>query len=145
MKDLINDINYFESKIYESLAINNDCQENIQKSLIGEFKFDKKLEELEKEFIENSKQIIGKYYQANCKVFPENISFIIQPDETQQYDTDELIDKGFIKGTFKQRLLYKIRKIWYKLLFILFLLKIYINKKWNFLLIFLDIKKKIQK
>ena len=143
MKDLINDINYFESKIYESLAINNDCQENIKKSLIGEFNFEKQLEELEKEFIENSKQIIGKYYQANCKVFPENISFIIQPDETQQYDTDELIDKGFIKGTFKQRLSYKIRKVWYKLLFILFLLKIYINKKWNFLLIFLKIKKKI--
>ena len=142
MKDLINDINYFENKIYESLAINNDCQENIQKSLIGEFKFDKKLEELEKEFIENSKQIIGKYYQADCKVFPENISFIIQPDETQQYDTDELIKNGFIKGTFKQRLSYRIRKVWYKLLFILFLLKIYINKQWEFLLNFLKIKKK---
>lgn len=142
MKDLINDINYFENKIYESLAINNDCQENIQKSLIGEFKFDKKLEELEKEFIENSKQIIGKYYQADCKVFPENISFIIQPDETQQYDTDELIKNSFIKGTFKQRLSYRIRKVWYKLLFILFLLKIYINKQWEFLLNFLKIKKK---
>ena len=142
MKDLINDINYFENKIYESLAINNDCQENIQKSLIGEFKFDKKLEELEKEFIENSKQIIGKYYQADCKIFPENISFIIQPDETQQYDTDELIKNGFIKGTFKQRLSYRIRKIWYKLLFILFLLKIYIIKQWEFLLNFLKIKKK---
>lgn len=142
MKDLINDINYFENKIYESLAINNYCQENIQKSLIGEFKFDKKLEELEKEFIENSKQIIGKYYQADCKVFPENISFIIQPDETQQYDTDELIKNGFIKGTFKQRLSYRIRKVWYKLLFILFLLKIYINKQWEFLLNFLRIKKK---
>lgn len=142
MKDLINDINYFESKIYESLAINNDCQENIQKSLIGGFKFDKKLEKLEKEFIENSKQIIGKYYQADCKVFPENISFIIQLDETQQYDTDELIKNGLIKGTFKQRLSYRIRKVWYKLLFILFLLKIYINKQWEFLLNFLKIKKK---
>lgn len=142
MTDSIQTINYFENKIYESLAINNDCQENIQKSLIGEFKFDKKLEELEKEFIENSKQIIGKYYQADCKVFPENISFIIQSDETQQYDTDELINKGFIKGTFKQRLTYRIRKVWYKLLFILFLLKIYINKQWEFLLNFLKIKKK---
>lgn len=142
MKDLINDINYFENKIYESLAINNDCQENIQKSLIVGFKFDKKLEELEKEFIENSKQIIGKYYQADCKVFPENISFIIQPDETQQYDTDELIKNGLIKGTFKQRLSYRTRKVWYKLLFILFLLKIYINKQWEFLLNFLKIKKK---
>ena len=128
MKDLINDINYFENKIYESLAINNDCQENIQKSLIGEFKFDKKLEELEKEFIENSKQIIGKYYQTDCKVFPENISFVIQPNETQQYDTDELINLGLIKGTFKQRLFYKIKKVWYTFIFILFLLKIYIKR-----------------
>lgn len=142
MKDLINDINYFENKIYESLAINNDCQENIQKSLIGEFKFDKKLEELEKEFLDTSNVLIRKYCQANCQVFPENISFIIQPDETQQYDTDELIKNGFIKGTFKQRLSYRIRKVWYKLLFILFLLKIYIIKKWEFLLNFLKIKKK---
>lgn len=142
MKNLINDINYFENKIYESLAINNDCQENIQKSLIGEFKFDKKLEELEKEFLDTSNVLIRKYCQANCQVFPENISFIIQPDETQQYDTDELIKNGFIKGTFKQRLSYRIRKVWYKLLFILFLLKIYINKQWEFLLNFLKIKKK---
>lgn len=142
MKDLINDINYFENKIYESLAINNDCQENIQKSLIGEFKFDKKLEELEKEFLDTSNVLIRKYCQANCQVFPENISFIIQPDETQQYDTDELIKNGLIKGTFKQRLNYRIRKVWYKLLFILFLLKIYINKQWEFLLNFLKIKKK---
>ena len=142
MTDSIQTINYFENKIYESLAINNDCQENIDKSLIGEFKFDKKLEELEKEFLDTSKQIIGKYYQVDCKVFPENISFIIQPDETQQYDTDELIKNGFIKGTFKQRLSYRIRKVWYKLLFILFLLKIYINKQWEFLLNFLKIKKK---
>lgn len=143
MTDLIQTINYFENKIYESLAINNDCQENIQKSLIGEFKFDKKLEELEKEFLNTSNVLIRKYCQANCQVFPENISFIIQPNETQQYDTDELIKNGFIKGTFKQRLSYRIRKVWYKLLFILFLLKIYIIKKWDFLLIFLKIKKKI--
>ena len=142
MKDLINDINYFENKIYESLAINNYCQENIQKSLIGEFKFDKKLEKLEKEFLDTSNILIIKYCQADCQVFPENISFIIQPDETQQYDTDELIKNGFIKGTFKQRLSYRIRKVWYKLLFILFLLKIYINKQWEFLLNFLRIKKK---
>ena len=142
MTDLTQTINYFENKIYESLAINNDCQENIQKSLIGEFKFDKKLEELEKEFLDTSNVLIRKYCQANCQVFPENISFIIQPDETQQYDTDELIKNGFIKGTFKQRLSYRIRKVWYKLLFILFLLKIYINKQWEFLLNFLKIKKK---
>ena len=129
MKNLINDINYFENKIYESLAINNDCQENIQKSLIGEFKFDKKLEELEKEFLDTSNVLIRKYCQANCQVFPENISFIIQPDETQQYDTDELIKNGFIKGTFKQRLSYRIRKVWYKLLFILFLLNFLKIKK----------------
>lgn len=142
MTDSIQTINYFENKIYESLAINNDCQENIQKSLIGEFKFDKKLEELEKEFLDTSNVLIRKYCQANCQVFPENISFIIQPNETQQYDTDELIKNGFIKGTFKQRLSYRIRKVWYKLLFILFLLKIYINKQWEFLLNFLKIKKK---
>ena len=135
MTDLTQTINYFENKIYESLAINNYCQENIKKSLIGEFNFEKQLEELEKEFIENSKQIIGKYYQADCKVFPENISFVIQPDETQQYNIDELIKNDFIKGTFKQRLSYKIRKVWYKLLFILFLLKIYIKR------IFTKIKK----
>lgn len=142
MTDSIQTINYFENKIYESLAINNDCQENIQKSLIGEFKFDKKLEELEKEFLDTSNLLIRKYCQVNCQVFPENISFIIQPNETQQYDTDELIKNGFIKGTFKQRLSYRIRKVWYKLLFILFLLKIYINKQWEFLLNFLKIKKK---
>ncbi len=135
MKDLINDINYFENKMYESLAINNYCQENIKKSLIGEFKFDKKLEELEKEFIENSKQIIGKYYQVDCKVFPENISFVIQPNETKQYDSNELIKNGFIKGTFKQRLFYKIKKVWYTFIFVLFLMKIYIKR------IFTKIKK----
>ena len=144
MTDSIQTINYFENKIYESLAINNDCQENIQKSLIGEFKFDKKLEELEKEFLDTSNVLIRKYCQANCQVFPENISFIIQPNETQQYDTDELIKNGFIKGTFKQRLSYRIRKVWYKLLFILFLLKIYIIKKWDFLLNLLNLKKKNQ-
>lgn len=140
MKDLTQTINYFENKIYKSLAINNDCQENIQKSSIGEFKFDKKLEELEKEFLNTSNILIRKYYQANCQVFPENISFIIQPNETQQYDTDELIKNGFIKGTLKQRLTYRIRKVWYKLLFILFLLKIYIIKKWDFLLNLLNLK-----
>ena len=128
MTDLTQTINYFENKIYESLAINKYCQENIQKSLIGKFNFEKQLEELEKEFIENSKQIIGKYYQADCKVFPENISFVIQPNETQQYDTDELINLGLIKGTFKQRLFYKIKKVWYTFIFILFLLKIYIKR-----------------
>lgn len=142
MKDLINDINYFENKIYESLAINNGCQENIQKSLIGEFKFDKKLEELEKEFLDTSNELVRKYCQTNCQVFPKDISFIIQPNETQQYDTDELIKNVLIKGTFKQRLSYRTRKVWYKLLFILFLLKIYINKQWEFLLNFLKIKKK---
>jgi hypothetical protein len=138
-------INYLESKIYESLAINNDCQENIQKSLIGEFKFEKRLEELEKEFIESSQELMRKYCQANCQVFPENMSFIIQPNETQQYDTDELINKGLIKGTLKQRLTYRIRKVWYKLLFILFLLKIYIIKKWDFLLNLLNLKNQNQK
>jgi len=44
---------------------------------------------------------------------------------------DELIDNGFMKETLRQQLSYRIKKIWYKLLFLLFLSKIYIKKKFN--------------
>lgn len=123
-----NNLEYIEKQLLEVTKVNNICKENIYKPLIGNI--DKKIEELEQEFIDNSKDFMLKYYSANNCIFDPNDLKII-PIVDCKPDTYELINNGFIKGTKKQRIIYWIKNKWYKCLFMLFLLKIYIKKKFN--------------
>lgn len=128
VESIKNDLEYIENQLLEVTKVNNICKENIYKPLIGNI--DKKIEELEQEFIDNSKDFMLKYYSANNCVFDPN-DFKIIPIVDCKPDTYELIDKGFIKGTLSQRISYWFKKKWYSFLFILFLFKIYIKKKYH--------------
>ena len=128
VESIKNDLEYIKNQLLEVTKVNNICKENIYKPLIGNI--DKKIEELEKEFIDNSKKIMLKYYSYNNCVFdPNNLKII--PINDSNFDYYELIDNGLMKGTKKQRIIYWIKNKWYKCLFILFLLKIYVKKKFN--------------
>lgn len=128
IESIKNDLEYIDKQLLEATKINNICKDNIYKPLIGNI--DKKIEELEQEFIDISKNFMLKYYLANNCVFEPN-DFKIIPIVDCKPNTYELIDKGFIRGNINQRIKYRFQKIWYKTLFLLLLSKIYIKKKFN--------------
>lgn len=70
---------------------------------------------------------------SGIKVFDPNKIFILKPDESY-YDDDikeDLIKNELIKGSFKDRIKFRLIKLWYKFEFICFYYKYKIIKRKN--------------